>query len=93
MLAIGMTLVTKPDLLLLDEPFLGLSPVLQSDVAKAIKDINSRGITIMVTEQFARPLLPIIDRGYVMGNGILIMGGTRQELAEDPEVRASYLGI
>jgi branched-chain amino acid transport system ATP-binding protein len=93
MLAIGMALMTSPGLLLLDEPLLGLSPILQVSVAEAMKEISSRGVTILVTEQFARPLLPIIDWGYVMENGILVMGGTRRELEENPEVRASYLGI
>lgn len=93
MLAIGMALVTRPSLLLLDEPLLGLSPLLQSEVTKALKAISGRGVTILVTEQFARPLLPIIDRGYVIENGIIVMGGTGQELADNPEVRASYLGL
>ncbi|MFH1078764.1 MAG: ATP-binding cassette domain-containing protein [Pseudomonadota bacterium] len=93
MLAIGMALVTRPSLLLLDEPLLGLSPLLQSEVTKALKAISGRGVTILVTEQFARPLLPIIDRGYVIENGIVVMGGTGQELADNPEVRASYLGV
>jgi ABC-type branched-chain amino acid transport systems, ATPase component len=93
MLAIGMALVTRPSLLLLDEPLLGLSPLLQSEVTKALKTISGKGVTILVTEQFARPLLPIIDRGYVIENGIVVMGGTGQELADNPEVRASYLGM
>ena len=93
MLAIGMALVTRPNLLLLDEPLLGLSPLLQSEVTKALKAISRRGVTILVTEQFARPLIPIIDRGYVIENGIIVMGGTGTELADNPEVRASYLGV
>jgi branched-chain amino acid transport system ATP-binding protein len=48
---------------------------------------------VLITEQFARPILPIIDRGYVIENGMLVLGGTRQELADNPEVRASYLGV
>jgi branched-chain amino acid transport system ATP-binding protein len=93
MLAIGMALVAKPRLLLMDEPLLGLSPALQADLARAVRDIRQEGITVLVTEQFARPILPIIDRGYVIENGMLILGGTRQELADNPEVRASYLGV
>jgi len=93
MLAIGMALVAQPRLLLMDEPLLGLSPALQADLARAIRDIRQEGITVLVTEQFARPILPIIDRGYVIENGMLILGGTRQELADNPEVRASYLGV
>jgi branched-chain amino acid transport system ATP-binding protein len=93
MLAIGMALVAKPRLLLMDEPLLGLSPALQADLARVIRDIRQKDITVLVTEQFARPILPIIDRGYVIENGMLILGGTRQELADNPEVRASYLGV
>lgn len=93
MLAVGMSLVTNPILLLLDEPLLGLSPMLQSMLANAMKEISKKGVTIMVTEQFARPLMPIIDRGYIIENGIISMGGTKAELAENPEVRASYLGV
>jgi len=93
MLAIGIALVAKPRLLLMDEPLLGLSPLLQADLARAIRDIRGQGITVLVTEQFARTLLPVIDRGYVIENGILVFAGTRQELFENPEVKSAYLGI
>jgi len=93
MLAIGMALMTKPRLLLMDEPLLGLSPVLQRDLTRAIKQIREEGVTILVTEQFARPLLPIIDRGYVIESGILALFGTGQELMNNPEVKAAYFGI
>lgn len=93
MLAIGMALMTKPRLLLMDEPLLGLSPVLQRDLTRAIKQIRGEGVTILVTEQFARPLLPIIDRGYVIENGILILFGTGKELMDNPEVKAAYFGV
>ncbi len=93
MLAIGIALVANPHLLLMDEPLLGLSPMLQADLARAIKEIRNEGITVLVTEQFARPILPIIDRGYVVENGMLVFQGTRQELAENPEVKAAYLGL
>jgi len=93
MLAIGMALMTNPRLLLMDEPLLGLSPVLQRDLTRAIKQIRREGVTILVTEQFARPLLPIIDRGYVIENGILILFGTGKELMDNPEVKAAYFGV
>ncbi len=93
MLAIGIALVAKPRLLLMDEPLLGLSPMLQADLARAIKDIREEEITVLVTEQFARTLLPIIDRGYVIENGMLVFTGTRQELYDNPEVKSAYLGI
>ena len=93
MLAIGMALMTKPRLLLMDEPLLGLSPLLQRDLARAIKQIQGEGVTLLITEQFARPLLPIIDRGYVIENGIPVLFGTGRELMENPEVKAAYFGI
>ena len=93
MLAIGMALMTKPRLLLMDEPLLGLSPLLQRDLTRAIKQIRGEGVTILVTEQFARPLLPIIDRGYVIENGILVLFGTGKELMDNPEVKAAYFGV
>ena len=93
MLAIGMALMTKPRLLLMDEPLLGLSPLLQHDLARAIKKIRGEGVTLLVTEQFARPLLPIIDRGYVIENGIPVLSGTGQELMDNPEVKAAYFGV
>lgn len=93
MLSIGMALIVKPRLLLMDEPLLGLSPILQTDLARSIKNIRNEGVTILVSEQFARPLMPIIDRGYVIENGMLTLSGTRQELSDNPEVRASYLGV
>ena len=93
MLAIGMALMTKPRLLLMDEPLLGLSPALQQDLIRAISQIQKEGVTILVTEQFARPLLPIINRGYVIENGTLVLSGTGKELMDNPEVRAAYFGF
>jgi branched-chain amino acid transport system ATP-binding protein len=93
MLAIGIALMARPRLLLMDEPLLGLSPLLQAELARAIKDICRRGITILVSEQFARPIIPIIDRGYVMENGRLVFSGTGKELMENPEVKSAYLGV
>ncbi len=93
MLAIGMALVARPKLLLMDEPLLGLSPTLQLELIKAVRDIREEGVTILITEQYARPLLPIIDRGYVIENGILVLTGSGQELMENPEVKAAYFGV
>jgi branched-chain amino acid transport system ATP-binding protein len=94
MLAIGMTLMAKPELLLLDEPLLGLSPVMQNAVVDSVKTIREQtGLTIVMTEQFARPILPMIDRGYVIENGMLTMDGTGAELMENPEVRTAYFGV
>ena len=92
-LLIARSIVAKPRLLLMDEPLLGLSPILQADLTRAIKNIRQEGITVLVTEQFARTLLPVIDRGYVIENGILVFEGSRQELFDNPEVKSAYLGI
>lgn len=93
MLAIGIALVAGPRLLLMDEPLLGLAPMVQKDLAMAMLRIREQGITLLVTEQFARPLLPVVDRGYVVENGMLVFEGTRKELRENPEVRSGYLGV
>ena len=93
MLIIGMALVANPDLLLLDEPLLGLSPALQGHLVKAMKVINREGVTLLITEQFARPLLPHIDRGYILENGMLALTGTGEELMDNPEVKAAYFGV
>jgi branched-chain amino acid transport system ATP-binding protein len=93
MLAIGMALAARPRLLLLDEPLLGLSPQMQNEVVLATKEISRRGVTVLVAEQYARPLAPIIDRAYVIENGSLVVSGTGSELIENPEVKAAYFGL
>jgi branched-chain amino acid transport system ATP-binding protein len=94
MLAIGMALTVKPTLLLLDEPLLGLSPMMQQVVMDAIVDLNKTwGITVVLSEQFARPVLPVIDRGYVVENGMLTLTGTGAELMNNPEIKAAYFGV
>jgi branched-chain amino acid transport system ATP-binding protein len=94
MLAIGMALIVQPELLLLDEPLLGLSPIMQKTVVDAIKALNkSNGITVILSEQFARPVLPMIDKGYVVENGMLSLSGTGEELMNNPEIKAAYFGV
>jgi len=94
MLAIGRALMAQPKLLLLDEPLLGLSPAIEARLAQAIKEINQQtGITILLAEQYARPILPIIDYGYVMENGGAVLEGTAEELTDNPDVRAAYFGM
>ena len=94
MLTIGIALVAKPSLLLLDEPLLGLSPVMQTTLVDAIQTIRSEtGLTIVITEQFARPILPVIDHGYIIENGMLTLDGPGLELMENPEVKAAYFGV
>lgn len=94
MLAIGRALMAQPRLLMLDEPLLGLSPMVERMLAQAVQDINRQtGITILITEQYARPILPIIDFGYVLENGGAVMEGTRQELLDRPDVKSAYFGL
>jgi branched-chain amino acid transport system ATP-binding protein len=94
MLAIGMTLVVRPVLLLLDEPLLGLSPMMQKTLLEAIVTLKKNsGITVVISEQFARPVLPMIDRGYVIENGMLSLTGTGAELMDNQEIKAAYFGV
>ena len=94
MLAIGRALMAQPKLLLLDEPLLGLSPMIEAMLAKAIRDIKKQtGITIVIAEQYARPILPIIDYGYVLENGGAVLEGTSQELMDNPDVKSAYFGL
>jgi branched-chain amino acid transport system ATP-binding protein len=94
MLAIGMSLMAKPKLLLLDEPLLGLAPTIQVKLIESIVTIRKdAGVTILICEQFARPVLPIIDRGYVLENGMLTLHGTGDELYNNPEIKAAYFGV
>ena len=94
MLAIGRALMAQPNLLLLDEPLLGLSPLIQVLLVRAIKEIrDERGISIIVTEQYARPVLPIVDYAFILENGTAVMEGTREQLLDNPDSRSAYFGI
>lgn len=93
MLAIGRALMAQPKLLLLDEPLLGLSPMIQYLLAKSIKEIrDQRGTAIIVSEQYARPIIPVIDYGYILENGASVVAGTKGELMDNPDVKAAYFG-
>ena len=94
MLAIGRALMAQPNLLLLDEPLLGLSPLIQVLLVRSIKEIrDERGISIIVTEQYARPVLPIVDYAFILENGAAVMEGTREQLLDNPDIRSAYFGI
>jgi branched-chain amino acid transport system ATP-binding protein len=94
MLAIGRALMANPRVLLLDEPLLGLSPAYQEIVLNGTKAIrDTKGISIIVTEQYARPVIPIIDRGYILENGSSVLSGTKEDLLDNPDVRSAYFGV
>ncbi|RIH91985.1 High-affinity branched-chain amino acid transport ATP-binding protein LivF [Meiothermus granaticius NBRC 107808] len=93
MLAIGRALMAKPKLLLLDEPSLGLAPLIVAEIFRILGGLKSQGVTILVVEQNARMALRLADRGYVLEAGELVMQGQASELLHDPRVIESYLGI
>jgi branched-chain amino acid transport system ATP-binding protein len=92
MLAIGRALMARPRLLLLDEPSMGLAPVLVEQIFATIGDINRQGTTILLVEQNAAMALSIAHRGYVLETGAIALSGTAAALAENPDVRRAYLG-
>ncbi len=93
MLAIGRALMSRPRLLLLDEPSLGLSPVLVQTIFSVIREINARGTTVLLIEQNARQALGIAARGYVLETGAVALAGTAPSLLSSEEVRRAYLGV
>ena len=92
MLAIGRALMSNPKMLLLDEPSMGLSPLLVSEIFKIIRDVNESGMTVLLVEQNAKQALEIADRAYVLETGTISMSGDASELAAEEKVRATYLG-
>ena len=92
MLAVGRALMTNCSVLLLDEPSMGLSPLLMYDMFRTFKKLNSQGLTVVVVEQNARLALQVADRGYVLDTGAIVAQGTAAELADTPEIKAAYLG-
>ena len=92
MLAMGRALMARPKLLLMDEPSMGLSPIMVDKIFEVIESIARRGVTILLVEQNASRALRLADRGYVMESGELTMTGLASDLLNDPKVRAAYLG-
>jgi branched-chain amino acid transport system ATP-binding protein len=92
MLAMGRALMARPKVLLLDEPSMGLSPIMVDKIFEVVNDIHGRGVTILLVEQNASRALTIASRGYVMESGLITMTGKGQDLLADPKVRAAYLG-
>lgn len=92
MLAIARALMGRPDTILLDEPSLGLAPLIVKQIFSVLKDLCKEGKTIFLVEQNANYALRLADRAYVMVNGVIRLSGTGQEVLENPEVRAAYLG-
>jgi branched-chain amino acid transport system ATP-binding protein len=93
MVAIARGLMSQPRLLMLDEPSLGLAPLIVSSIFEVIKAINKVGTTVLIVEQNAVQTLGIADRGYVLENGIISLAGTGQELLKDERIRSAYLGL
>lgn len=92
MLAMGRALMSQPKVLLLDEPSMGLSPIMVDKIFEVVRDVYALGVTIVLVEQNASRALAIADRGYVMESGLITMTGPGQQLLNDPKVRAAYLG-
>jgi len=92
MLAMGRALMSQPKVLLLDEPSMGLSPIMVDKIFEVVRDVYALGVTILLVEQNASRALALADRGYVMESGLITMTGPGQELLSDPRVRAAYLG-
>ncbi|MEI7784827.1 MAG: ABC transporter ATP-binding protein [Betaproteobacteria bacterium] len=92
MLAMGRALMSRPKVLLLDEPSMGLSPIMVDKIFEVVRDVYAQGVTVLLVEQNASRALKIADRAYVMESGLLTMTGPARELLVDPRVRAAYLG-
>ncbi len=92
MLAMARALMSRPKVLLLDEPSMGLSPIMVDKIFQVLKEVNAQGMTVLLVEQNASRALAIADRGYVMDSGLITMTGAGRDMLEDPKVRAAYLG-
>jgi len=92
MLAMGRALLSRPKVLLLDEPSMGLAPIMVDKIFEVVRDVYAQGVTILLVEQNASRALGIADRGYVMDSGLITMSGDAKTMLNDPKVRAAYLG-
>ena len=92
MLAMGRALMSRPKVLLLDEPSMGLSPIMVDKIFEVVKDVYAQGVTVLLVEQNASRALSIADRGYVMESGVVTISGEASQMLNDPRVRAAYLG-
>jgi branched-chain amino acid transport system ATP-binding protein len=92
MLAMGRALMSRPKVLLLVEPSMGLSPIMVDKIFEVVKDVYAQGVTVLLVEQNASRALSIANRGYVMESGIVTMTGNAADMLTDPKVRAAYLG-
>ncbi len=92
MLAMGRALMSRPKVLLMDEPSMGLSPLMVDKVFEVVRDVYAQGVTVLLVEQNASRALAIANRGYVMESGLITMSGDAKEMLHDPKVRAAYLG-
>jgi branched-chain amino acid transport system ATP-binding protein len=92
MLAMGRALMSRPRVLLLDEPSMGLSPIMVDKIFEVVRDVYAQGVTVLLVEQNASRALSIANRGYVMESGVITMTGEAKAMLSDPKVRAAYLG-
>jgi branched-chain amino acid transport system ATP-binding protein len=92
MLAMGRALMARPKVLLLDEPSMGLSPIMVDKIFEVVQTVHGQGVTVLLVEQNASRALQIADRGYVMESGVVTMSGDARTMLDDPKVRAAYLG-
>jgi branched-chain amino acid transport system ATP-binding protein len=92
MLAMGRALMSRPKVLLLDEPSMGLSPIMVEKIFEVVRDVSAQGVTVLLVEQNAKLALQAADRGYVMDSGIITMSGDAKLMLNDPKVREAYLG-
>ena len=92
MLAMGRALMSRPKVLLLDEPSMGLSPIMVDKIFEVVREVHGQGVTVLLVEQNASRALQIADRGYVMESGLITMTGDARRMLDDPKVRAAYLG-